>query len=107
MTCGFVEHLRGAARAIVFCDGPDAQSLSGILAHILLAMLYLLGLGRMDSRNAPAGDADENIAVPNANILDASERFLSAVLPLSMRAITHFCPTSPHPLVLQHVNFYS
>ena len=107
MTCGFVEHLRGAARAIVFCDGPDAQSLSGILAHILLAMLYLLGLGRMDSRNAPAGDADENIAVPNANILDASGRFLSAVLPLSMRAITHFCPTSPHPLVLQRVNFYS
>lgn len=55
-------------------------------------MLYLLGLGRMDSRNAPAGDADENIAVPNANILDASERFLSAVLPLSMRRLLTSAP---------------
>lgn len=76
-TCGFVEHLPGAARAIAFCDGPGAQNLSGILAHILLAMLRLLGLGRMGSRNAPVGGADGNIAVPNGNILDASGRCLS------------------------------
>ena len=53
-------------------------------------MLHLLGLGRMDSRNAPAGGADGNIAVPNGNILDAGGRCLSAILPVSKRVITHF-----------------
>lgn len=44
-----------AARAIAFCDRPDARSLRASLALILLAMLYLLGLGCMDSRNVPGG----------------------------------------------------
>lgn len=50
-----------AARAIAFCDRPDARSLRASLALILLAMLYLLGLGCMDSRNVPGGGADGNI----------------------------------------------
>lgn len=33
----------------------------GLLALILLAMLYLLGLGCMDSRNVPGDGADGNI----------------------------------------------
>ena len=53
-------------------------------------MLHFLGLGRMDNRNAPAGSADGNIAVPNGNMLDASGRYLSAILPVSKKAITHF-----------------
>lgn len=51
---------------------------------------HLLGLSHMDSRNAPVGGADRNIAVPNGNIPDASGRCLSAILQVSKRAITHF-----------------
>lgn len=50
-----------AARAIAFCDRLDARSLRVSLVLNLLAMLYLLALGCMDSSNVPGDDAYRNI----------------------------------------------
>lgn len=50
-----------AARAIAFYDRPDARSLRASLTPILLAMLHLLGLDCMDSRNVPRVGIDGNI----------------------------------------------
>lgn len=78
-----------AARAIAFCESPDARSLRASLALILLAMLYLLGPGCMTAgtyqRAVPKGIS----AVPNGNILDVSGRCSGAISPVSKRAITH------------------
>ena len=60
---------------------------------VLLAMLYLLGLSCMDSRNLPGSGADGNIsAVPNGNIRNVSGRYLSAISTVSKRAIAQIKP---------------
>lgn len=76
------------ARAIAFCDRPDARSLRAFLTLIFLAMPHLLGLGCMTAGTYQEAVPKRISAVPNDNILDVSGRRRRAISLVSKRAIT-------------------